>query len=293
MDGGIAKTYALIYHFLKKQSHVKAAKAVKKAAKGVVILRDDVDLDGPQLGEIVSKWEAQSEKSKSGDGKHPKTSKKTVDYNANATKSSAETKPLKIRKKPNLNSSASESSCCEEEVGPKDSTKGIATQNVQPSRLSPSLSSSDSGSKSDAQVFKETESEKLTKSSLTDLAQKEDGARVTKRQKVSESGPAVATAVEIPGNADLQTQHHNDKKTPRKTNERFQRVKPQNVAPNLLVDNGYEAKARPKNDYGERAHQDLIVTRGSGFRKEKNKKKRGSYRGGEITLENHSIKFDD
>ncbi|KAI6028542.1 hypothetical protein F5J12DRAFT_806056 [Pisolithus orientalis] len=78
MDGGIAsklthlyfpqltlpsETYALIYHFLKKQSHVKAAKAVKKAAKGVVILRDDVDLDGPQLGEIVSKWEAQSEKS--------------------------------------------------------------------------------------------------------------------------------------------------------------------------------------------------------------------------------------
>lgn len=37
-------------------------------------------------------------------------------------------------------------------------------------------------------------------------------------------------------------------------------------------------------DYGEKAHQDLIVTRGAGFRKEKNKKKRGSYRGGEITV---------
>ncbi|KAG9095034.1 hypothetical protein FRC06_010207 [Ceratobasidium sp. 370] len=36
-------------------------------------------------------------------------------------------------------------------------------------------------------------------------------------------------------------------------------------------------------DYGERAARDLIVTRGVGFRKEKNKKKRGSYRGGEIT----------
>lgn len=40
------------------------------------------------------------------------------------------------------------------------------------------------------------------------------------------------------------------------------------------------------NDYGERAHRDLIVTRGAGFRKEKNKKKRGSYRGGEITVSN-------
>ena len=38
------------------------------------------------------------------------------------------------------------------------------------------------------------------------------------------------------------------------------------------------------NDYGERAHRDLITTRGVGFRKEKNKKKRGSYRGGEITV---------
>lgn len=38
------------------------------------------------------------------------------------------------------------------------------------------------------------------------------------------------------------------------------------------------------NDYGQRAHHDLIMTRGAGFRKEKNKKKRGSYRGGEITV---------
>lgn len=43
-------------------------------------------------------------------------------------------------------------------------------------------------------------------------------------------------------------------------------------------------QAAPKNDYGAKAHQDLIVTRGAGFRKEKNKKKRGSYRGGEITV---------
>ncbi len=39
-----------------------------------------------------------------------------------------------------------------------------------------------------------------------------------------------------------------------------------------------------QNDYGARASKDLVVTRGAGFRKEKNKKKRGSYRGGEITV---------
>lgn len=46
------------------------------------------------------------------------------------------------------------------------------------------------------------------------------------------------------------------------------------------------------NDYGAKASRDLIVTRGAGFRKEKNKKKRGSYVGGEITMQSHSIKFD-
>ncbi|KAI6045579.1 SRP40, C-terminal domain-containing protein [Pisolithus marmoratus] len=298
----VAETYTLIYRFLKKQSHVKAAKAVKKAAKGVVILRDDAELDGPQLDEIVSEWEAQRKKSclvsstngsvsRENNDEQSKISKKAVEHKTGATPSSVKTKSLKNRKKSGAASSASESSS--EEARPEDNANGIVTQDVQPLRSSPSPSSVDSGLESDAQVSKRTESEKLTKSSLTDLVQREDKARVTKKQRVSEKGAAVATAVEIPGDTDVQTQQHNGKKTPRKTNERFQRVKPQNVEPDLLVDNGYEAKARPMNDYGERAHRDLIVTRGSGFRKEKNKKKRGSYRGGEITLENHSIKFDD
>jgi hypothetical protein len=46
------------------------------------------------------------------------------------------------------------------------------------------------------------------------------------------------------------------------------------------------------NDYGARAHRDLIVTKGDSFRKEKTKKKRGSYKGGDISLDSHSIKFD-
>ena len=46
------------------------------------------------------------------------------------------------------------------------------------------------------------------------------------------------------------------------------------------------------NDYGDRASRDLIVTRGAGFRKEKNKKKRGSYRGGEITVSFSTVLLD-
>lgn len=50
------------------------------------------------------------------------------------------------------------------------------------------------------------------------------------------------------------------------------------------LDLSVDMQTAPVDDYGAKAHQDLIVTRGAGFRKEKNKKKRGSYRGGEITV---------
>lgn len=56
----------------------------------------------------------------------------------------------------------------------------------------------------------------------------------------------------------------------------------------------------PSNDYmsyayAERAYKDLSVTRGKGFTKEKNKKKRGSYRGGPIDIgpAKTSFKFED
>jgi hypothetical protein len=46
--------------------------------------------------------------------------------------------------------------------------------------------------------------------------------------------------------------------------------------------------------YSQRAHEDLIVTKGKGFTKEKNKKKRGSYRGGAIDIsDKKGIYFDD
>ncbi|KIL69969.1 hypothetical protein M378DRAFT_69246 [Amanita muscaria Koide BX008] len=92
----------------------------------------------------------------------------------------------------------------------------------------------------------------------------------------------------------MQTNGNGDgKKGPRKTSTPFKRVDPLKVSVDVVTDNRYETKAGPSNDYGQRAHRDLIVTRGAGFRKEKNKKKRGSYRGGEITMQSHSFKFTD
>ena len=60
-----------------------------------------------------------------------------------------------------------------------------------------------------------------------------------------------------------------------------------------LKDNDFAAKKNSKGSYGERAYIDLKDTRGRDFRQEKNKKKKGAYKGGKIDTHSVcSIKFD-
>ena len=75
----------------------------------------------------------------------------------------------------------------------------------------------------------------------------------------------------------------------KKQNTPFQRVPHDTLVDPKMASNAYRSY-----DYAERAHQDLSVTKGKGFTKEKNKKKRGSYRGGAIDVSGgKGIKFDD
>ena len=75
-------------------------------------------------------------------------------------------------------------------------------------------------------------------------------------------------------------------------------AKPQNkpfsrVAHDTQLEKKFESNAYVPYDYAERAHKELAVTKGKGFTKEKNKKKRGSYRGGTIDVQGRKgIKFD-
>ncbi|KAI7730307.1 hypothetical protein M8C21_019900 [Ambrosia artemisiifolia] len=74
----------------------------------------------------------------------------------------------------------------------------------------------------------------------------------------------------------------------------FQRVKIDEVefAHDKLQDNSYWAKGGAEIGYGAKAQEVLGQVRGRDFRHEKTKKKRGSYRGGLIDQQSHSIKFN-
>ncbi|XWS73342.1 hypothetical protein CRYUN_Cryun02cG0119900 [Craigia yunnanensis] len=74
----------------------------------------------------------------------------------------------------------------------------------------------------------------------------------------------------------------------------FQRVNVDEVVfvDSKLEDNSYWAKDGSESGYGAKAQEVLGQVRGRDFRHEKTKKKRGSYRGGQIDLHSHSIKFN-
>jgi signal recognition particle GTPase len=75
----------------------------------------------------------------------------------------------------------------------------------------------------------------------------------------------------------------------KKVNQPFQRV----PADSIPIDPKFASNAYVPYDYAERAHQDLAPTKGKRFTKEKNKKKRGSYRGGTIDVYSRKgIKFE-
>lgn len=62
----------------------------------------------------------------------------------------------------------------------------------------------------------------------------------------------------------------------------------------LATEDSHISNAYQSYNYADRAYNDLSVTRGKGFTKEKNKKKRGSYRGGLIDISGgKGFKFDD
>lgn len=109
---------------------------------------------------------------------------------------------------------------------------------------------------------------------------------VTKKRRTDEAGSSVATSVMHQPEPTNTHQKGNSKGQPRKNNTPFSRVKVDEIkfADERLKDNSFGSRKATVNDYGAKASADLIVTRGAGFRKEKGKKKRGSYRGGDITV---------
>lgn len=110
----------------------------------------------------------------------------------------------------------------------------------------------------------------------------------------NESTPGQKGVIKVDGeegNISSSSKQNSDVPTAAKA---FQRVKVQEVefADPRLQNNSYWAKDGAEMGYGAKAQEVLGQVRGKDFRHEKTKKKRGSYKGGLIDLQAHSIKFN-
>ncbi|CAN6849892.1 unnamed protein product [Brassica oleracea] len=146
---------------------------------------------------------------------------------------------------------------------------------------------------------KRSEPEEETKEQTED--DDEDSKRRKKEEIVAEDDMGVQeTPVKENGNVEQSETKSTDKKSgkglsnSKEPKKPFQRVNVEEVVftDDRLKDNSYWAKGGADSGYGAKAQEVLGQVRGRGFRHEKTKKKRGSYRGGEIDLESHSVKFE-
>lgn len=83
------------------------------------------------------------------------------------------------------------------------------------------------------------------------------------------------------------------------TTNNFKKLKKQHIAfsripQDIKVDEKFASNKYVPYDYANQAHEKLIITKGKGFTKAKNKGKKGSFRGGAIETDRvGAIKFDD
>lgn len=127
-----------------------------------------------------------------------------------------------------------------------------------------------------------------------------DDAVISKKRKLEDTeGSKLPAKEDITATEDDAKQSKPNKRqklsSEPKTMIAFQRVKLDDVkfADERLQDNSYWAKGGADSGYGAKAQEILGQVRGRGFRHEKTKKKRGTYRGGLIDLQTHSIKFNN
>ncbi|KAJ2095590.1 jun-like transcription factor, partial [Coemansia sp. S142-1] len=249
--------------------------------------------EAPQISKTNATVQAFLESTTSQDsGKRPRSS--DSDSSSDSSSSSSSSSDSESSSSSDSDSSSSSSSSSSSDSS-SSSESDSSSSSDSDSSSSSSSSSSDSDSDSSSSSSSDSDSDSDTK------GEKVSKAPAKKRRLSLETPvkPKTQTTAPVPQTAPAKAAGKDGRFAKRgeagnAPNTPFCRIRPEDVvyADERLKDNTYISKGGFENDFGYKAHMDLIVTRGKGFTKEKNKKKRGSYSGGKITMQSHSIKFD-
>ena len=220
------------------------------------------------------------------------------------------TKAAKSASSGSSSNSSSDTSSASSDSKSESSASAKKSKDIPPHEIElPSSSGSepsDSSSDSDAPAVPATTTSKTSRKSCTQPAIKQalsSDSSVTingdsKKPSASISSASESSSATSSGSSESDSEV--DKKAKNiaatKQKKKHEGAKPTQLAAlsydgptDEYIDNTYKSY-----EYADRAYKDLSVTRGKGFTKEKNKKKRGSYRGGAIdTSGGKGFKFED
>ncbi|KAJ2244603.1 jun-like transcription factor [Coemansia sp. RSA 455] len=250
--------------------------------------------EAPQISKTNAKVQAFLESTTSqGSGKRPRSSGSDSSSDSSSSSSSSSSSDSESSSSSDSDSSSSSSSSSDSSSSSESDSSSSSDSDSSSSASSSSDSDSDSSSSSSSDSDSDSDSDtKGETASKTPAKKRRLSLETPVKPKTQTTAPvpqtAPAKAASKDGRFAKRGEAGNAPNTP------FCRIRPEDVvyADERLKDNTYISKGGFENDFGYKAHMDLIVTRGKGFTKEKNKKKRGSYSGGKITMQSHSIKFD-
>ena len=206
-----------------------------------------------------------------------------------------------LKRKAESSSEAASSSSNEESSDDEPAAKKIKTE---PSKSKAADSSSEDSSSSSGSSDSDTEMvEAPLGSKKKSIAASQHGIKPARGNSTDSSatinGDSKAPTTSItPATSDSSATSASDSLVTPATEEKKKHIgaRPTRLAEQSAnaQDGQYLSNNYQSYDYADRAHKDLSVTKGKGFTKEKNKKKRGSYRGGLIdTAGGKAYKFED
>lgn len=226
-----------------------------------------------------------SDSSSSEEEEEEKTSKPPVKKKPQKTAAVAPSKPASTKAVKAESSSSSSDDSSEEEEEEEEKPKGKGTPRPQAPKTNGTSTPTAQNGKADRDSSEEEDKTKAA------VAVSKPG--LGKKRKQNEA----TVEAETPQTKKIKPQTPNTfpkrKKAEKRASSPFRRIREEEIEVDARVaDNSFDAKRGAAGDWGERANQVLKFTKGKSFRHEKTKKKRGSYRGGSISVQVNSIKFD-
>ncbi|KAJ9602985.1 jun-like transcription factor [Cladophialophora chaetospira] len=286
-----------------KPTKSKKAKRSKREVSPAVSSSSSSDSDADDENEDVSKVETIRKKSPTSSRKTdsvPSLKRKAASSSADSSSSDSDSdddgeRPVKrIKHAIDVKTSSSEASSSE----PEDE--------ASESDASSTKSGTNASSDTDTSSSEEEQDDDDNGEEESAPAQPRSFAKLMKETKEAKEAPSDSSSNTVMGDvvdpeensaeAEESRSADNKSKTQALTKKKHVGARPTPLAQlsaQASVD-AHISNAYKSYEYADRAYNDLSVTRGKGFTKEKNKKKRGSYRGGAIdTSGGKSFKFDD